>query len=124
LRDGARLALLARRRRGGVRDRARRGRDRAGIPSLRNGAGGIGAVAVVDATPARSDAERLQRVAGLRDDRVGARPRLSPRVPQLLAVRGASRTRGGAVRRTGAPTPCAAPPERPLPARQPPRRPP
>src|SRR5205085_10297925 len=79
------------------------------------------ALAHVDAAPARLDAERLQRVADLRDDLVGAGERLRARVAELRAVRGAARAGDGALGGAGAAA--ARPPvaQGPLPARQPAR---
>ncbi len=88
-----RRALRARRRRRGVRDRLRSGRQRAGIPAPGHPPRRIGALTLLDAPPAPPDPERLQRVADLRNDRLGPRPRPRERLPQLLALRSAAPAR-------------------------------
>ena len=75
LRHGARRAVRARGRGRGVRRRLRPGRDSSRLPPFRDLARGQRTLALVDAASPRH-AERLQRVADLRGDRLGARARL------------------------------------------------
>src|SRR5262249_10472601 len=118
LRDGARHAFPARRRSRPLRRRPRTRRHDRRLPPLRDLPPRQGAVALVDAAAAH-DAEWLQRVARLRRDRVGARPRLRARVAELRAVRGAARAGGGAVAPAAPRAACAAAAQGPFPARQP-----
>src|SRR5262249_10271988 len=118
LRDGARHAFPARRRSRPLRRRPRTRRHDRRLPPLRDLPPRQSAVALVDAAAAH-DAEWLQRVARLRRDRVGARPRLRPRVAELRAVRGAARAGGGAVAPAAPRAACAAAAQGPFPARQP-----
>ena len=112
--DVARLALLF----GGhgcrVRDRLRRRWRRSGLPALRDCPRDLCALAFVDAPVARNDAERLQRVAHLRNHRLGPVAWIRPRVAQLLALCCAARARRRAVRHTAAAAPRAAAVERAL----------
>jgi lysylphosphatidylglycerol synthetase-like protein (DUF2156 family) len=119
VRHGAGHALPARRRRGAVRRRARSRRAAGRVPPLRGLSRRLRALAVVDAAPAL-DAERVQRVARLRDRGLGEGERRRRVLAQLRALRRAPGAGGRAVTAAeprAASTPTA---EGALPARQPP----
>src|SRR5205823_7663404 len=98
--------------------RTRSGRKGGRLPSLRRLQSRRRAVPLVDAAPAH-DAERLQRVARLRDRRLGARRRLRTSVSELCALRRAARPRSRAVGAGAAGTKGTASAQGSLPARQP-----
>src|SRR5581483_6572927 len=119
VRDGARRALPARGRRRRLRDRLRPAGGARRLPPPRGHAGRLGAVALLDA-PAALDAERVQRVARVRDRPVGSRERLPADLAELRALRGAARARGGPLEPAATRAARAARAEGSLPARQPP----
>src|SRR5207244_13462177 len=81
---------------GGLHRRPRRGRLGRRLSPFRGLSPWSGLVVVVNATAAH-DAERIQRMARLLRDRLGAKGRVSPGVTQLRSIRCVARARGGAL---------------------------
>src|SRR5581483_6113537 len=118
VRDGARRALPAGRGRRRLRRRLRRRRTRDGLPALLRRPRRLGALALDDAAAPRR-AERIQRMADLRVDRVGAHRGLRARLAELHAVRVAPLAGGVADARAAARGRSPSPPQGLVPARQP-----
>src|SRR5439155_622931 len=118
LHNGVRLALRRGRLGCAVRDRSRRIRSGRGVFPSRCVASGPRSLVVVDAAPA-DDAERVQRVAGRRNRRLGPAARVRAGVPELFPLRG-----GAGSERSALPLPTRSaqgspPAQRHVPARQP-----